>query len=105
MAFYQEEYFFHKTALSDLQGAWSNLREEVVSHHPFENSDRLLFQIDEAMSWESVRNLKQMRKTLLLIRNIAAQAEVPEEIREWIGIIEENLDEVFEAIAEGEIKA
>ncbi len=53
------------------------------------------------MSWESVRNLEQMRNTLLLIQNIAAQSEVPDEVSEWITIIRENLDEVFIAVEEG----
>jgi len=53
------------------------------------------------MSWESVRNLEQMRKTLLLIQNIAAQSEVPDEVTEWIQIVREDLDEVFIAIEEG----
>ena len=37
------------------------------------------------------------------IWNIAVQAEVPEEVREWIRTVEENLDEVFKALEEGEI--
>ncbi|MBW1717255.1 MAG: hypothetical protein JRJ77_15770 [Deltaproteobacteria bacterium] len=94
MPFYKEPEIYGKTALSDLQGAWQNLRNEVV---------RLLFHIDEAMSWESVRNLEHMRKTLLVIQNIAAQAKAPEDVIEWIEIVREDLDEVFAAIAEGEI--
>ncbi len=103
MPFYKEPKGYAKTALSDLQGAWENLREVVAESIPFPEWKRLLFHIDDAMSWESVRNLQQMRKTLLLIRNITAQAEVPEEVREWIGTVEENLDEVLKAIEEGEI--
>ena len=103
MPFYKEPKGYAKTALSDLQGAWGNLRELIVDNVPFPEWERLLFHVDEAMSWESVRNLEQMRKTLLLIRNITAQAEVPEKVREWIGIVEENLEEVFTSIAEGEI--
>ena len=104
MPFYKEPKGYAKTALSDLQGAWENLREVVVEGIPFPEWKRLLFHVNDAMSWESVRNLEQMRKTLLLIRNIAAQAELPEEVREGIGTVEENLDEVFRAIAEGEIR-
>jgi hypothetical protein len=92
-----------KTALSDLQGAWQILRNEVVKQHPFQDSDRLLFQIDEAMSWEAVRDLEYMRKTLLIIRNIAIHAKAPPEVIELIGYVLQNLEEVFEAIAEGEI--
>ena len=104
MPFYKEPKGYTKTALSDLQGAWENLREVVVESTPFPEWEKLLLHIDEAMSWESVRNLEQMRKTLLLIRNIAAQAEVPGEVWEGISTVGENLDEVFRAIVEGEVK-
>ena len=101
MTFYTEPTGYEKTALSDLQGAWGNLRGGVVEAGPFPEWKRILFLIDEAMSWESVRDLKQMKNTLLLIQNIAAQSEVPDEVSEWITIIRENLDEVFIAVEEG----
>ena len=101
MAFMKEPTGYDKTALSDLQGAWYNLREVVVEKLGFPDSDKLLFQIDEAMSWESVRNLHQMKQTLLLIHNIAQQTETPAEIMEWIDEVQMNLDDVFAAIAEG----
>ncbi len=92
---------YYKTALSDLQGAWGNLKETVVNNFGFPNSDRLLFNIDEAVSWECVRNLKLMKETLLLVQNIATQS-APEEVNELVGMGRESLDEVFSAIAEGE---
>ena len=104
MPFMKEQSSAYKTALSDLQGAWQILRDEVVKRHPFEDSDRLLFQIDEAMSWESVRDLKYMRKTLLIIRNIAVHVKAPSEVTDSIGYVLQNMDEVFEAIAKGEIR-
>ena len=103
MAFFTEPSYHIKTALSDLQGAWKNLREEVVNAHPFPESERLLFHIDEAMSWETVWNLKHMGKLLLLIQNIAAQSKVPDGVSEWIEMVRENFDEVLTAIDEGEI--
>ena len=103
MPFIKEYSSVYKTALSDLQGAWQILRDEVVKHHPFQDSDRLLFQIDEAMSWEAVRDLEYMRKTLLIIRNIAVHAKAPSEVIESIGYVLQNMEEVFEAIAEGKI--
>jgi hypothetical protein len=102
MAFRQEPEHYTRTALSDLQGAWENLREAVASSHPFAQSERLLFHIDEGMSWESVRHLERMGDALLLIRNIAAQHLPPEDVREWIELVASNLDEVRAAIAEGE---
>ena len=103
MSFYQEEYQFHKTALSDLQGAWQNLRNEVVELHPFKDSDRILFQIDEAMSWESVNNLKRMGSIILLINNIAVQADAPGEIIELIKWVKDDLDGTLKDIASGKI--
>ncbi len=101
MGFIKEPNGYYKTALSDLQGAWSNLRETVVNNFGFPNSDKLLFHIDEAMSWECVRNLKLMNETLLLVHNLAAQS-APEEVNELVGMVRERLEEVFSAIAEGE---
>jgi hypothetical protein len=103
MAFMKEHSSLCKTALSDLQGAWQNLRDEVLNHHPFQDSDRLLFQIDEGMSWEAVRDLEYMRKTLLIIRNIAAHARAPADVTEGIECILHSIEEVFDAIEEGKI--
>jgi hypothetical protein len=101
MGFAKEPGAYSKTALSDLQGAWANLREAVVNSFGFPNSDKLLFHIDEAMSWECVRNLKLMKQTLLVVHNIAVQS-APEEINELVEIAREHLDEVYSAMAEGE---
>jgi hypothetical protein len=70
MGFDTEPTFYEKTILSDLQGAWQCLREEVAEHPGFESWERALFHIDEAMSWESVRNLRQMQRSLILVRNL-----------------------------------
>jgi hypothetical protein len=99
--FPQEPSSYSKTALSDLQGAWANLRETVVSRFGFPSSDRLLFHIDEATSWECVRNLEQMKEALLLVHNIAAQS-APGEVNELVEAVRESLQEVQSAIAEGE---
>lgn len=103
MPFDKEPPYYLKTPLSDLQGAWGNLRDEVVKAHPFPESGRLLFHIDEGMSWENVRNLSNMNKTLLLIRNIAIQAKTPDEVLEWIETVGKELEGVVTAIAEGKI--
>ena len=62
MPFDEEPSGYTKTVLSDLQGAWQNLRDAVVEAHPFPESQRLIFHIDEGMSWENVRNLEKMQK-------------------------------------------
>lgn len=102
MAFHEESTHYNKTALSDLQGAWGNLRQAVVDAIPFPEWQRLLFHIDEAMSWESVRNLESMRKTLLVIQNIVNQSGCPDEVEEWVEMVRQDLMEVLQAIAEGE---
>ena len=76
MPFFTEPDHYEKTILSDLQGAWGGLRGDVVKHAGFPNWDRLLFHIDEAMSWETVRHLERMEPLLVLIRNLAAQGPV-----------------------------
>jgi hypothetical protein len=63
----------------------------------------LIFQIDEAMSWENVRDLSNMKKVFLVIHNMAQQAKAPAEVLEGIEMVRIELDEVFEALAEGKI--
>ena len=101
MDFIQEETAYHKTAISDLQGAWLLLREQVVTEFAFEGSDRLLFHIDEAMSWECVRALNQMKPLILIIDNIAKQTDASDEIVELIQNVRDNYEEALEAIKEG----
>ena len=72
MAFIEKPTGHEKTILSDLQGAWGLLRQSVVDSGGFEGWDRALFHVDEAMSWESVRNLRRMPPFLFIIRNICA---------------------------------
>jgi hypothetical protein len=96
MKFYEEPHHYEKTVFSDLQGAWDNLRSAVADNHPFPESDRLLFHIDEAMSWESVRNLTRMRKSLLLVQNIAGMNQTPEEVIEGIEEVVGILNEIPE---------
>jgi len=45
-----------------------------------------------------------MKSTLLLVQNIIAQTESPEEVIEWVNDVRESLEETFEAIAEGKAK-
>ena len=102
MPFQKEPDGYMKTAWSDCQGAWGNLREEVVKAHPFPGSKRLLFHIDEGMSWESVRDIELMRKALTLVENIAKQSEVPAEVAENIEYVRESFLELLEAVEDGE---
>jgi len=82
MGFKTEPTGYEKTALSDLQGPWINLRESVVENFGFQDSDKILLHIDEAMSWGSVRNLKHIKEILLIIQNLAMQAESLDEVME-----------------------
>jgi hypothetical protein len=91
MSFYQEPTHYEKTIISDLQGSWENLREAVVKEHEAKDCSQLLFHIDEAMSWESVRNLNHMKDTFVLIQSIAQQIKVSDEIMEWIEYVRDTL--------------
>ncbi len=101
MGFTTEPTGYEKGALSDLQGAWSNLRSSVASNFGFPDSDKMLFHIDECMSWECVRDLERMKSTLLIVQNIAAQASRPEDVEFWLGEVRESLEGVFSEIAKG----
>jgi len=103
MTFITEPTHYHKTALSDLQGSWSSLRESVVDNFNFDNAGKLLFHIDEATSWESVRNLAIMKDSFILIKNIALQSNAPQAILEAIEDVHYDLDETLQALKEGEI--
>jgi hypothetical protein len=95
MPFTEEPTGYEKTILSDLQGAWIMLRESIVESGGFENADRVLFHIDEAMSWEVVRNLRLMPPLLIIIRNLCIKATVSEEILENIQEIDSLLKEAL----------
>lgn len=95
MPFTEESTGYEKTILSDLQGAWSLLRDSIVEAAGFEGWDRAIFHIDEAMSWESVRNLKRMPPLLLIIRNLCIQGKAPQEVLVNIGELDEILKEVL----------
>jgi len=96
MSFATEQTGYPKTILSDLQGAWEVFRQSVVDGG-FENADRVLFHTDEAMSWETVRNLHRMPPLVLVIRNLCRQSAVSSEImrhlEEIANILEETLAE------------
>jgi len=77
MSFETESTGYQKTVLSELQGAWQVLRDEVAEQARFPGWERAPFHIDEAMSWESVRNLKTMSKCLVLVRNLLGRDGVP----------------------------
>jgi len=89
MTFDTEPTGYEKTILSDLQGAWQCLRQEVSEHPGFDGWERALLHIDEAMSWESVRNLRQMQRSLLLVRNILQQADVPQGVAQCLADLPE----------------
>jgi len=99
MAFFTEPEGYEKTILSDLQGAWSVLRQSVANNAGFDGWERMLFHIDEAMSWEVVRHLERMKPLLTLVRNIAHQGNVSDNIIQEIEDLSEILDETLKTHA------
>ena len=95
MVFYPESTHYEKTSLSDLQGAWESFRGTILSLHPFPGSDRIIFHTNEAMSWENVRNLMNMKNIYVLIRNIALKATQSETIEDDLNQIKDCLDEAI----------
>jgi hypothetical protein len=102
MSFPTEPTGYEKTILSDLQGAWGVLRDSIVNAAGFDGWDRAIFHTDEAMSWETVRNLDRVPKLLLIVRNRCLTGGAPEEVIENIEDVEETLADVQEAIRQGE---
>jgi len=93
MSFFTEPVQYEKTILSDLQGAWECLRTTVTEQAGFEGWDKMLFHINEAMSWETVRQLDRMKPLLVLIRNLAIQGNAPHQVIE-------EIDDIFEILTE-----
>ena len=95
MTFFTEPTGYEKTILSDLQGAWQVLRQDIVYQAGFPGWERMLLYVDEAMSWETVRLLPRMRPLLLLIRNLAIQNQAPAVVFDRIEDVSDLLDEVL----------
>jgi len=95
MKFPTEPSGYQKTILSDLQGAWSVFRQSVVDTGGFKNWDRVLFYADEAVSWETVRNLDRMPSLVLIIRNLCVQSGISDDVmlnlEEIANILKETL--------------
>lgn len=96
MSFYTEQSGYEKTSLSELQGAWDNFKCNLLTLHPFDESNRLLFHTYEAISWEIVRDLLKMKDLYLLIRNIASKSEMAESFKEDLDAIKDCLDDAIE---------
>lgn len=103
MAFDIEPLGYEKTILSDLQGAWQCLRAEVVDSPVLCNGGKILFHIDEATSWELVRDLRRMSRALLLVRNLIHQSDAPEGVLECLSDVDELMAETLAALNAGEI--
>lgn len=102
MPFQSEPTYYLKDILSSLQGAWQRLRNAAVDLPSSEVRDRLLFHIDEAMSWECVRNLDCMRHAFLVVANIV-QREVPsDDVAAWTEGVRDILNEVLQCFHRGE---
>jgi len=104
MRFETESTSYEKTVLSELQGAWQVLRDEVAEKAGFPGWERALFHIDEAMSWESVRDLKTMSKRLVLVRNLLGQEGVPGIVTEHLEVVNDLMAETLQALKEGDIR-
>ena len=96
MSIQTESTGYEKTILSDLQGVWINFRKSVLENAGFPGWEKVLFHTDEAMSWETVRNLKLMPPLVLLIRNICLKGDAPEEVLIRLKEIHEILKEVLD---------
>ena len=96
MTFDEEKTGYEKTILSELQKAWKNLQDSVIEQLEFYGSNRAILNINQAMSWEVVRDLRQMSPLLLVIRNICTQGGAPQEVIEDINYVDEILKQVLD---------
>lgn len=101
MTFYQEPLYYEKTILSDLKCAWELLNSAVLAEHAGTDCSQLLLHIDAAMSWESVRDLEHMQKTLVLIQSIAQQQQLSEYSSGLIAQVRDMLNATLSAVKAG----
>lgn len=94
--------FYMKGILSDLEEAWSLLRQSIVELPSSEHQQRLLFHVDEAISWDRVRDLVSMSPLLHLIRHMIQQsdAEIPNGVREKLEDLQVIFDEALGCLVE-----
>ena len=104
MGFDTEPLGYEKTVLSELQGAWKCLRDALAENPGFDGWQRVLFHVDEAMSWESVRDLGYMRGRLNLVRNMLQRTDAPADVIECLEAVNELMDETLAALSAGEIR-
>lgn len=104
MGFDTEPLGYEKTVLSELQGAWKCLRDALAENPGFDGWQRVLFHVDEAMSWESVRDLGYMRGRLNLVRNRLQRTDAPADVIECLEAVNELMDETLAALSAGQIR-
>ena len=78
------------------------MRDAVAEDAGFEEWKRILFHVDEAMSWECARDLQRMHSTFMVIRNLAAKSEIPDTLAHWTQEVSMILGDVLKRIANGE---
>jgi len=86
----------NKTILSDLQEVWNVFRQAVVDNVGFQGWEKVLFHTDEAISWETVRDLKLMPPLVLIIHNLCFQGSTPEEVLLFMNMIHKIFEESLE---------
>lgn len=55
------------------------------------------------MSWESVRSIQHMHKSLVLVRNLLCQDGVPVTVKECLEAVNDLMNETLHALKMGEI--
>ena len=64
----------------------------------FKGWDRILFHVDEAMSWETARHLERMEPVVVLIPDLAHQGHAPQAVIEAIPEVADLLKEVHQGL-------
>jgi hypothetical protein len=98
MASKNESTGYRETILSELQRAWRRLGDLAVEYRDFEGCNRAILHINEATSWEVVRDLKKMAGLIGEIRKICTRGKADKKVMEQIenvdGILERTLSEI-----------
>ncbi len=100
MAISKESTGFEKTIFSDLQETWEKLRDSVFRYSNFDGCNLAVLRINEAMSWEVVRDMERMGPLLADIGDVCVRGNADDDILDNIGKVDAALRKVLPEIPE-----
>lgn len=89
---------------SDLKITFSCLRDVVFKLPQSNIRSRLLFQLNEAISFESIHDFSRMKNAFLLIKTIVWQEKLSGELLDWIDDLEVCFSDISEMLSSEKLR-